>query len=364
MIEFKCKCGKKFSVDDKYAGKKGKCPKCKEVVIVPQPDNTDIVDDIINDFCKEPHRRSNTIPEKFPKPTSNPSARIYASTNEHQQLEASFGMPTWIWYLYGATAVIIISVILYIFVFRDTWEIDHYGELSTLMNDAGRLYNAKEYQAGLKKYDELTTLLGDRKLKRDDLRSSYTEMQGTYIPLKKKIRVEETEIARKRQAEKERKLQAEAEKQREEENRRLEILEKERAEEEKIRARANQFVNNPTESYQEFCSDYMSNISKYKFYPDYSVYSKYQMNLQKTGNMLRPVIGTLNFHVEKYDSYFKKILLFHEYRLTFAPDDGKWTLVSAENITPTIEHLGFRKIESGSKDWKIIMRAYNETPNP
>ena len=39
MIEFKCKCGKKFSVEDKYAGKKGKCPQCKEVVRIPPQSN-------------------------------------------------------------------------------------------------------------------------------------------------------------------------------------------------------------------------------------------------------------------------------------------------------------------------------------
>ncbi len=36
MIKFaSSKCGRHISVDDKYAGKRGKCPNCKEVVVIP-----------------------------------------------------------------------------------------------------------------------------------------------------------------------------------------------------------------------------------------------------------------------------------------------------------------------------------------
>ena len=36
-IEFRCKnCGRKFSVPESRAGKKGKCPKCKNIVVVPE----------------------------------------------------------------------------------------------------------------------------------------------------------------------------------------------------------------------------------------------------------------------------------------------------------------------------------------
>ena len=54
MIHFECRCGTKIKVADEYAGKKGKCPKCKEVIEIPKLDNTDFVDDFINDICKEP----------------------------------------------------------------------------------------------------------------------------------------------------------------------------------------------------------------------------------------------------------------------------------------------------------------------
>jgi DNA-directed RNA polymerase subunit RPC12/RpoP len=40
IIKFRCKnCGRKFSVHKNKAGKKGKCPKCKNIVIVPELDS-------------------------------------------------------------------------------------------------------------------------------------------------------------------------------------------------------------------------------------------------------------------------------------------------------------------------------------
>ncbi len=40
MLEFNCKnCGQKISVPELHAGKKGKCPKCKTIVVVPEINN-------------------------------------------------------------------------------------------------------------------------------------------------------------------------------------------------------------------------------------------------------------------------------------------------------------------------------------
>ena len=40
MISFKCDCGKRYEVSDKYAGKRGRCPQCKEVVVIPLGNQT------------------------------------------------------------------------------------------------------------------------------------------------------------------------------------------------------------------------------------------------------------------------------------------------------------------------------------
>ena len=41
MIKFYCKdCGQKISAPEKHAGKKGKCPKCKNIIVVPKAEKT------------------------------------------------------------------------------------------------------------------------------------------------------------------------------------------------------------------------------------------------------------------------------------------------------------------------------------
>ena len=42
MIRFYCKCGQKIKVDDVHAGKKGRCPKCKGVVLIPHSSEEEI----------------------------------------------------------------------------------------------------------------------------------------------------------------------------------------------------------------------------------------------------------------------------------------------------------------------------------
>jgi len=42
MIKFNCKkCGQKLSVPETYAGKKGKCPRCENIIVVPEIQTTD-----------------------------------------------------------------------------------------------------------------------------------------------------------------------------------------------------------------------------------------------------------------------------------------------------------------------------------
>jgi len=60
MIKFSCKnCGQRIKVPDEHAGKKGKCPKCKTVVVVPEIDN-----DI---FFKSPDSQADNT-QDTPKP--------------------------------------------------------------------------------------------------------------------------------------------------------------------------------------------------------------------------------------------------------------------------------------------------------
>lgn len=59
MISFNCsKCGQEINVADKHAGKKGKCPKCGNVVIVPEKST------VIEFHCESCGQKI-TVPEKY-----------------------------------------------------------------------------------------------------------------------------------------------------------------------------------------------------------------------------------------------------------------------------------------------------------
>lgn len=80
MIRFECKCGKKIKVDDKLAGKRGKCPQCQEIITIPNPEPANSIDDLMADFAKEPlsqavsSRFSNT--DSFQEVNQNPANTI------------------------------------------------------------------------------------------------------------------------------------------------------------------------------------------------------------------------------------------------------------------------------------------------
>lgn len=128
------------------------------------------------------------------------------------------------------------------------------------------------------------------------------------------------------------------------------------------KARVALFINDPSASYKEFCSNFMSNISKYELW-GCSIYDKYQMSLNKTGNMLQPVIGKLTFQAKKYNEFFKREALYYEVILKLAPNDNKWIIVDAK-----YKNLGLNNYDlydmADSPYLNTIITAYNETPNP
>lgn len=61
MIRFECKCGKRIKVDDKLAGKKGKCPQCQQIIQIPQPQPDDFMDEFVSELAKEPPQNTNFV---------------------------------------------------------------------------------------------------------------------------------------------------------------------------------------------------------------------------------------------------------------------------------------------------------------
>ena len=84
MIKFHCKnCGQKISVPEIHAGKKGKCPKCKKLVIVPKIKNADSMNEQKNLSAAKPH--DSTLPssdlqlKKEPTGQTDKPSKLFAN---------------------------------------------------------------------------------------------------------------------------------------------------------------------------------------------------------------------------------------------------------------------------------------------
>ena len=96
MIKFHCKnCDQKFSVPEIHAGKKGKCPKCKSVVVIPKTENTDLGSGQTNITIAEEHKpslsdselRLKREPPIPPIKTSNVFSDSFEVTHKYEQKE-------------------------------------------------------------------------------------------------------------------------------------------------------------------------------------------------------------------------------------------------------------------------------------
>ncbi len=78
MIRFNCKnCGQKISVPEVHAGKKGKCPKCKTIVVVPE----------INDDISLKPRDSDTDSLQYVQQPSEPELRLKRETSTQTRFD-------------------------------------------------------------------------------------------------------------------------------------------------------------------------------------------------------------------------------------------------------------------------------------
>ncbi len=77
VIKLRCKnCGKKINAPEKYVGKKGKCPKCKAILVVPEPDNQ------ISDESKSGSKTLALIPPILDVPTKQETQKPSIEWNE------------------------------------------------------------------------------------------------------------------------------------------------------------------------------------------------------------------------------------------------------------------------------------------
>ena len=91
MIKFNCKsCGRKFSVPETQAGKKGKCPKCKNIVVVPEIQTTSPLTEQTSSPASKGGSKSSAhdlilldVPEK--EKIQDQQASIFEETAEYEQ---------------------------------------------------------------------------------------------------------------------------------------------------------------------------------------------------------------------------------------------------------------------------------------
>jgi len=95
VIKFRCKnCGQKISVPESHAGKKGKCPKCKSIVVIPKIKAADSLNDQRNIPAGRQQNSSSPVSElqfeKKPPGQTRKTNKVFANgfkaTQYHEQL--------------------------------------------------------------------------------------------------------------------------------------------------------------------------------------------------------------------------------------------------------------------------------------
>jgi len=91
----------------------------------------------------------------------------------------------------GATAAVLLALLglaIWAFVLRDTWESDHRSDLVRLSGDTVDRIQAKNMKDGVKKYDELLQVIGDRKLTDRGVLKAVAEARDVAEPAKRKVK--------------------------------------------------------------------------------------------------------------------------------------------------------------------------------
>ena len=191
MIKFRCSsCSQKIGVPDEYAGKNVKCPNCGTVNSVPIPDPTQ---------TEEPANDNHNDPSGFgftgellehEKDTIKPST----DSQQPQNRTDAEGYSPGIKIAFGCCGVGFLSLLillLWAFVFRDTWEIDNWDEISNMCDSVQQLTRDGQYKEALAEYEEVLAFVGTRELKQDGLRRDLIEVQESCESLKKRMKAEE-----------------------------------------------------------------------------------------------------------------------------------------------------------------------------
>lgn len=244
MILVRCEsCGKTVKAPDEYAGKKCKCPKCREILTVPVTQSVGTAE------------KSEPVPDRAPRPAephpdSRPATPVIPKVIPSQHTEtpapvrtravhrnpvskgtikyecADCGTPlesegnlagkqdtcpscgkavvvplqsttgTAAFFrkipksvYIGSTIVVLVAIVslsLWI-VLRDTWESDHSAEIRQMSETTISLIHDKKNEEGVSKYEAMLALVGDRQLQDPSLRQSMLNAKEIAEPVRKQV---------------------------------------------------------------------------------------------------------------------------------------------------------------------------------
>lgn len=173
MIQFVCgKCGRSFSVNDKYSGRKVRCPKCQAAGQVPMfkvDDVLDLTDESVqaDDTSRSQNSsdvlRMGQIQSKQPATQQSNQAAKGSAKGDASKTISILGQPIpRIMILMGVVVVALLVGITSWVLLRDTWEQDHLKQLQSLANEAGLYQDNKDYPKALETTNMLLQIIGTR----------------------------------------------------------------------------------------------------------------------------------------------------------------------------------------------------------
>ena len=217
MISFECsKCGKKFTVPDEQAGRKGKCPQCQAIIIIPDASSPptlrtaavvprDLLGDAPDaasdeaDRSARPRAKAATPVKQIQPALAKPPAVSQARSGG----EADGTSRLWVFGACGVAALFVVGLLVYVFVLRDTWEKDNRERIQGLSQEVISFARQDNESAMVLKQRELKAFLGSRTLKNPELKTAVSDADAAVAEAKGRVAAAKQAAERKRREDEE-----------------------------------------------------------------------------------------------------------------------------------------------------------------
>ncbi len=208
MIFVECKnCGKHLKAEDKYIGKKTNCPKCKaQITIQIASDNSQLSKSEKNDkivtsktvifICTHCNKEFETLGNLIGKDMVCPfcSYTNNTKTNNDNTPPTKLNKAIAINYeqkiiivLVSIITLVISALLIWVFIFRDTWELDNGYKLKKMCQSVIEMMKNGNSKEGIDNYEKVSALIGDRQIEDIELRNAIQQAQNIAEPVIKKI---------------------------------------------------------------------------------------------------------------------------------------------------------------------------------